>query len=73
MDNILVSLGLDPADTTLYLVVALVFGAVALIAIGIGNYSSSRRAMRARAAGKTTQSANVDKNGALIWRRKPFG
>jgi tight adherence protein C len=60
MENLLISVGLDPADAPIYLMTALVFGAVVLVALGIGNYSASRRARQARASGTSTKKNSSD-------------
>lgn len=67
MDSILVSLGINPADAPVYLAAGMVFVAVVLIALGIASYSSSRRALRARATGtstKSTTSGSKEKSSA---------
>ncbi len=60
MDNFLVALGINPNDAPVYLAAGMVFIAVVLIAFGIGTYSSSRRALRARAAGTSTRARESD-------------
>lgn len=65
MDGLLVSIGVNPADMPVYLAAAMVFVAVVLIAMGVGSYSASRRALRARAAGASTKKKKnaKDKGG----------